>query len=248
MSAILIASGSLIVLVSRECAGDEATNLHGTGIASNAISDDFSAKATTPANAPCTNVVDKLRRIALKENDPTIGFVKNQTCIARKCCADPTIGVPKWINAVVPDFVTPFVEQWGQWKAIIDRCHALPAKLYLRDEICQTDMAMYHIAVDLQEALNKNGCGIHADWGITGNIIGRCVRDGVSPDWGRLMTPVAQECANYVVQLSRDVVRSRCILYRTMKGVPVFGGDFDDAQILVDYSRMSTRFGSKLTP
>lgn len=168
---------------------------------------------TAAEKASCTGVVAKLNGISLRPGDATVGFVRNQTCIANDCCSDQTIQAPQWINTVVPDFVNPFLNKDGLWKRVIDVCHALPPELYGRDEVCQAHMAAYHIAWDLSQALYKDGCGTDKDWRTTGEIIASCVKKGVFSDWGPL-TPVVKWCANRVVQKSRDAVRLTCRAYR----------------------------------
>jgi hypothetical protein len=185
-----------------------------------------SASALEKANKcqlcnPCTATVQKLQQLPQTPGDPTDGFALIQTCIASKACAGKaTLNDPAWLDAVVPTFVNPFLEQSGQWPAVESSCRALPKYVPGRDLICQARMAYYHITNDLQNALNTQGCGTASDWKAVGTIISNCV----SSDYATYPPGVRQTftfVADYVVQTARNSARGNCIAYRTKNKLPL---------------------------
>lgn len=170
---------------------------------------------------PCTQTVQKLQSQPLPPGDPTDGFVVNQTCIANDACAGKAnLQNPAWLDSVVPAFVNPFIAQNGQWKAVEKTCRDRPPWLPFRNELCQFDMATYHISNDLQNALDDDGCGTAADWKAVGNIISTCILNGLSSYWP-VFKQFASFIANAIVQNDRDSVRNKCIAYRTQHKLPI---------------------------
>ena len=82
--------------------------------------------------------------------------------------------------------------------------------LPLNEFHCQTLMATYHIKADLQNALDKNGCGTPSDWKKIGDIITECIRQGNAEDVINGFQTAADYIANRKVQSSRDTIRANC--------------------------------------
>lgn len=131
-------------------------------------------------NDQCYAMVEELDKIPQPPNDPTNGFVINQRCIAKYSCGNrPQMQDPAWLTKVVPAFVQPFLDKSGKWNEVIDECrqqsNVLPR--YVRKRSCEKWMANYHIAQDLQRALNTNGCGVLPDWDEVGGYINKCIAE-----------------------------------------------------------------------
>lgn len=170
---------------------------------------------------PCTRAVERLQDLPRTEGDPTNGFVQNQTCIAKKSCASKkSMQNPRWLDDVVEDFVEPFLDRTDEWNAVIKKCRDRQTWVPFRDELCQQEMAAYHISADLQNSLNGNGCGTDSDWKVVGQIITECIEEGLNSYW-----PVARQFAewyaNRIVQRDRDSVRTKCIEHRRQRGLPM---------------------------
>jgi len=173
---------------------------------------------------PCTQTVDKLKALPLPAGDPTDGFTIIQTCIASTACGDKAkLNNPAWLDRVVPAFVTPFIQQSGDWPAVEKTCRDRPKWLPFRDLLCQSDMANYHIKNDLQNALDDNGCGTTADWTAVGNIITQCILAGYA-SYPPGIKQTFLGIANFIVQNKRNSVRGLCTAYRTKNHLPVDSG------------------------
>jgi hypothetical protein len=154
-------------------------------------------------------VKDALSKI--KKTDPTYGFYRNQACIADKACGNKnTLDNSQWLDKVVYDFITPLVEEKGNWKAVKEKCESssLPVGKGL---FCQQSMAEYHISNDLQISVNKNGCGTEKDWDQIGEWLKECINAGVSEDVMNGLQGVGKAYAKYTVAKERDKVRNACI-------------------------------------
>lgn len=122
-----------------------------------------------------------------------------------------------WLNKVVPAFVNPLIEKAREWKKVMDDCKTdskLPVGGGLR---CQDRMARYHMRIDLQEALDRHGCGSDTDWKNVGDIISHCIDTGVRNDIMPGVQWAGKLAADNVVQRSRDAVRSKCLAARKGK-------------------------------
>lgn len=180
----------------------------------------YCTAGTTYITAYCGDVcyatVVALGKIPQTPGSLTNGFVVNQTCIAKdSCLKKDELQDKQWLDAVVPDFVLPFVESGGRWKQIMRVCGTLSRELpsVVTEKYCEARMAAYHINTDLQHALNKNGCGTISDWNSIGETITHCV--------SKKNGPVAAWIADKIVQWLCDDVRRQCITYRNKNGLPV---------------------------
>ncbi len=171
----------------------------------------------------CKDAVSQLKQIHIPPGDPIDGFIRNQICIAETSCDSQDIKDKDWLNNVVSDFISPFTMQSGRWKQVEDMCRRSPLIMVQSQRLeCEEDMADYHISYDLQNALNKNGCGTSADWDLIGGLLTQCVETGVDKDvaegWVRRISKVV---ASETVLLERSLVRDRCIQYRSQRGQPL---------------------------
>ncbi|WP_098494327.1 hypothetical protein [Collimonas sp. PA-H2] len=112
---------------------------------------------------------------------------------------------PSWLTKVVPAFVQPFLEKSGKWNTVMAECHQqsnwLPS--YVRKRSCEKWMAEYHIAQDLQQSLNMNGCGVLPDWEEVGTYINECVAEQ--------NTAAEAAVIKLIVARNRNKVRQICI-------------------------------------
>lgn len=166
--------------------------------------------------ASCDQAVAKLKQYSQPPGDPLDSFVQTQTCIAQDACAaKSTLNHPPWLDKLVSDFVDPFLNTTLRWSQLIANCHhTLP--FGYQTEYCQYIFARHHIKVDLQNALNQDGCGTDQDWQTLANIITSCLKKT------RPFDPVGVEIGNEFVQSWRDEVRQKCIAYRTGQHLPVY--------------------------
>jgi hypothetical protein len=119
-----------------------------------------------PANkyAGCGKAVDDLSKVVKSATDPTRVFHATQQCIALKACnARCTMENCDWLNKVLPDFVNPYLQKSGKWRAVESEC-ASRASGWWGDRLCALDMAENHINNDLVPALVRSGCGSTSDW------------------------------------------------------------------------------------
>ncbi|MHB1232066.1 MAG: hypothetical protein ACYCZQ_05730 [Burkholderiales bacterium] len=160
--------------------------------------------------ADCDEMVRRLKQLKIAQDDPRHGFYRNQTCIAEKSCAARSdMDDKQWLNKAVPAFVNPLLGKSGEWPQKMRDCKNL-SKAPLGGFICQGLMADYHIEVDLQNALNKNGCGTSKDWKKVGDIITECIQQGNAEDVINKFQKAADYIANQMVQSSRDTIRANC--------------------------------------
>jgi hypothetical protein len=170
-----------------------------------------------PTHKSCADAVKQLQNIKLAPGDPINGFIRNQTCIASASCSTNTISDKPWINSVISDFVSPFTTQSGQWKQVEAACRTHTILAPLR---CEQAMANYHINQDLQNALDKDGCGTQADWDAIAQELNQCIAAGVNEDVPVLGFNQAAnwEAAREVISMRNDV-RSQCMQDRKAKGL-----------------------------
>jgi hypothetical protein len=155
----------------------------------------------------------------IPKNDPTWGFYRNQDCIAGQSCSHKgQLDDSKWIDNVVYDFITPLVEEQGEWKDIKIRCQFFPIPRNLR---CQQFMAQYHIKEDLQNSLNKNGCGTQKDWDQIGIWLEDCIKTGIQQDIPSGLQTISAAYAASEVKTERDKVRATCIQYRQQNNLSI---------------------------
>ncbi len=165
----------------------------------------------------CYSSVAKLGQLDRPAGATSNGFINNQTCIAKDACINKsTLQNQKWLDAVVPDFVDPLIRKSGQWPQVLQNCKFLSSGIpqFIREKWCEGHMAKYHIENDLQNSLNKNGCGTESDWNSIGTVINKCVKDA-NP------IPGMGNVANQIVQYLRDSVRASCIAHRTQNNLPI---------------------------
>lgn len=152
------------------------------------------------------------------ENEERInGFAINQLCIAKKSCAKKgKLNNPSWLDNVLNAFVEPYIKKDGGWNDVISECHGLndPWFKIAAKYRCQELMADYHIANDLQNALNMYGCGTEEDWDAIYEDISDCISES---DMNGLYSLVAK----LIVKSNRNAVRQKCIEYRTSRGLQV---------------------------
>lgn len=161
----------------------------------------------------CADAITQLEHVQPPPDDPTYGFVRNQLCIAKASCESPFIKDRKWLNQVVYDFVTPFTSQQGSWDYIENACRTGPGPHWLRNLSCQTAMADYHIGQDLQNALDKDGCGTDPDWLAFEPILHNCIAAGIRSDLD-MFNSTAEDIANRQIIDDRNRVRTKCLEYR----------------------------------
>ncbi len=152
-----------------------------------------------------------------KDDDLINGFAIVQLCIAKKGCANKQeLDNPSWFPNVLSSFIQPYTQKDGKWNSVIDQCRKLTNHWYLpaAKYRCQELMANYHISHDLQNAVNRNGCGTKQDWEAIGKIIKSCVADS---DMNILFSTFAQ----WEVMGTRNNVRSKCIKQRKSLGLQV---------------------------
>ena len=157
----------------------------------------------------------------IPKTNPTYGFYRNQVCIADKACSNRSmLENKKWLTNVVQDFITPLVEEEGEWKAKKKECATLLLFPHLN---CQKIMARYHISEDLQNSVNRNGCGTLKDWDQVGIWLKACIEKGVQEDVAQGLQSTASAYASYVVAGERKKVRDTCIKYRSEHALPIEG-------------------------
>jgi len=154
----------------------------------------------------CYAMVEELDKIPQPPNDPANGFVINQRCVAKYSCGNrPQMKDKTWLTKVVPAFVQPFLDKSGKWNEVMEECrqqsNVLPR--YIRKRSCEKRMADYHIAQDLQRALNTNGCGVLSDWDEVGGYVSECISEQNNA--------LEAAVANLIVGTNRSRVRRNCI-------------------------------------
>ena len=160
--------------------------------------------------ADCDEMVRRLKQLKIANSDTRYGFYRNQTCIAEKsCAARKDMEDKQWLNKVVPDFVNPLLGKRGEWPEKMRECKD-EEKFPWGGFSCQSLMAKYHIEADLQNALNKNGCGTPNDWKKIGDVIEECIKLGNAEDVTKRFQSAADFIANKFVQSNRDDIRTNC--------------------------------------
>ena len=135
------------------------------------------AEGNCKAESKCESSARKVKEVlkTIPKTDPTYGFYRNQDCVASKSCADSSkLDSSPWLNNVVNDFIKPLVDESGDWKDIKASCN----NPFVLHAICQKRMAEYHIDTDLQNSVNKNGCGTDKDWDQIGVTVELCALKG----------------------------------------------------------------------
>lgn len=179
---------------------------------------DGKCRAANKCEAAAQSVKEVLDKTP--KTDPTYGFYRNQNCIADKSCSNAMLlDSGKWLGNVVNDFIAPLVNDEGDWKAKKKECAELRvAAKHLR---CQNLMADYHINTDLQDSVNKNGCGTQKDWDQVGTWLKQCVQKGVEEDIVTGLQSAAALEAYAILALERAQVRNTCVAYRTQRGLKI---------------------------
>lgn len=171
----------------------------------------------------CSYAVESVKQEfkKIEKSNPTYGFYRNQVCIADKACSSKkALDNASWLDDVVYDFITPLVDEEGEWKAKKKECAGLMVAKGLR---CQAIMAKYHIKDDLQTSVNKNGCGTEKDWDQIGTWLKACVDTGVKEDIVFGFETAGYSVAALILAWDRSAVRTACIADRKARGLNVEG-------------------------
>lgn len=180
---------------------------------------DGKCRAANKCEAAAQSVKDVLDKTP--KTDPTYGFYRNQNCIADKSCSNAMLlDSGKWLGNVVNDFISPLVNEQGEWKDIKKECAEMKPDLG-KGLRCQKMMADYHIGTDLQGAVNKNGCGSQKDWDQVGTWLKQCVQKGVEEDITRGLQSAAAIGAYALLAYERAQVRNTCVANRTKNGLKI---------------------------
>ncbi len=160
----------------------------------------------------CGKTVQSMTSVPKAATDPTRLFHQQQTCIAKASCnARCAMENCNWLKAVLPDFVTPYLTKGGNWTTIEARCRQRSAG-WLADRLCASEMARYHIEVDLMGALSRSGCGSDSDWTKVFDVINSCSGETFNTDAEKFV-------ATFAVRLQRDRVRNSCMAGRSASGL-----------------------------
>ena len=180
--------------------------------------EDGKCRAANKCEAAAISVKEVLDKTP--KSDPTYGFYRNQNCIASKSCADaPLLDSSKWLGNVVNDFIAPLVNEEGKWKDIKKQCGQIvfpPKGLQ-----CQKLMADYHIGTDLQNSVNKNGCGSEKDWNQVGKWLKDCIEKGVKEDVISGGQTIGYWVGVILIEGDREKIRSACKSDRKSRGLKV---------------------------
>jgi hypothetical protein len=121
-----------------------------------------------------------------------------------------------WLNKVLPDFVSPYLQKTGLWREIETDCQnnylGTYGKLW-----CAREMAANHIKNDLIPALIKSGCGSEPDWKAVFEFIRTCSVDNMP----RSAPPLSSQIAALQVRKYREDARIACVAARTAKLLPI---------------------------
>lgn len=170
-----------------------------------------------PANSAfgCGKTIEQLASSQKSPSDPTRLFHATQACIAASTCDKRcTMDHCKWMDKVLPDFVSPYLAKQEKWKLIESQCRSRGTG-WLADRLCAEAMARNHIFNDLLPALIKNGCGSSTDWSTVETAITSCTNRSFT-------TSVERATSSMVVILYREVIRSQCLARRTAQSLPGF--------------------------
>ncbi|CAF1519597.1 unnamed protein product [Rotaria sp. Silwood1] len=153
----------------------------------------------------------------LKDDNIVNGFAINQLCIGQTACKTrEKLENPSWFDNVLNTFVEPYIQRAGNWSSVIRKCHdqwsVIPVVGKYR---CQELMADYHIAQDLQNAVNRHGCGTQHDWDLVGEYIKDCVKKS------HIGVPFGETYAISEVIKNRNIVREKCKKVRKPLGLQI---------------------------
>lgn len=203
--------------VTQSCAVPICT---GACYASDAAKKKAEADGKCRAESKCESSVRQIKEELSKtpKTDPTYGFYRNQDCVASKSCADSSkLDSSLWLNNVVQDFIKPLVDESGRWKAIKKGCK----DPFVTDFDCQVRMAEHHIETDLQNSVNKNGCGTEKDWDQIGVAVELCALKGLIDDVGEVASLPGFLIAKPILVSARKSVRDACIISRQSRGLKI---------------------------
>lgn len=192
----------------------------GACYASDAAKKKAEADGKCRAESKCESSVRQVKEALIKipKTDRTYGFYRNQDCMASKSCADSSkLDSSEWLNNVVNDFVKPLIDESGNWKDIKASC----SNPFILDTVCQKRMADYHIEVDLQKSVNKNGCGTEKDWDQIGVTLELCTLKGLVDDVGEMSALPGFLIAKPILNAARKSVRDACIASRKSLGLKI---------------------------
>lgn len=160
----------------------------------------------------CGKTVDDLINASPPPTDPTSIFHSNQTCIARKSCdARCKMDNCKWLNQVIPTFVSPYLQKAAKWPAIEAKCRS-GTRNWFNDRVCAESMARNHIFNDLLPSVVSAGCGSESDWAQVFGIISQCTQQTFG-------SSIERTLATAPVYLYRQAVRASCITARSSAGL-----------------------------
>jgi hypothetical protein len=203
--------------VSYSCAVPICT---GACYASDAAKKKAEADGKCRAESKCESSVRQVKEELSKtpKTDPTYGFYRNQDCVASKSCADSSkLDSSPWLNNVVNDFIKPLINESGDWKKVKSSCE----EPFVSKFECQKRMADYHIKTDLQNSVNKNGCGTEKDWDQVGVAVELCALKGIIDDVGEVASLPGFLIAKPILVSARKLVRDSCISYRKSHGLKI---------------------------
>lgn len=192
------------------------TNLYNAGVQAEPCADPGLCPVF-PSNKTfgCGKTVADLETVIKTADDPTRIFHQTQTCIAKKSCdLRCQMNNCKWMERVIPDFVTPYLQKKSNWLPVEQSCQEslLPVG-WARDRACAERMARLHISQDLLPALQKSGCGSDTDWLLVYSVIADCTSQSFS-------SGLEQWFSRVVVGLYRERIRGNCLESRQQNGFP----------------------------
>lgn len=121
--------------------------------------------------------MNALKRLPVEPLKPEDGFRRNQLCIAEQACMHRMkFDQPHWLDAVMQQFIDPYIQHQQAWNQVIENCQYYSASNPLRDLLCQRAMARYHIFTDLRSALAQSGCSTAADWQRLEGYLKHCIQ------------------------------------------------------------------------
>ena len=203
--------------VSYSCAVPICTGAcHASDAAKKKAEADGKCHAESKCESSVRQVKEELKQIP--KTDPTYGFYRNQDCVASKSCADSSkLDSSQWLNNVVNDFIKPLINESGDWKKVKKSCE----EPFVSDFECQKLMADYHIKTDLQNSVNKNGCGSEKDWDQLGVPVELCALKGIIDYVGEIVALPAFLIAKSILVSARKSVRDACIVDRQSRGLKI---------------------------
>jgi hypothetical protein len=169
------------------------------------------------AKSSCFAQIERLQSAMPPTGDPRSVFHKTQTCIAGQACLDGCRNTNcKWIGKTIVDFVQPYLEKAGAWRAIDTGCMvaSFASPKALSDRLCALSMALYHISADLENSTITNGCGSDADWS---RVYGRIKECAATTGF----TAGERQLVNVTVFVAREQTRRACTAAREAQGLNV---------------------------